>query len=98
MHIIHLRTGVIDCQQFEDKAFRVCCDTYVTEDSGTGIVHQAPAFGEDDQRVVLAHGILSAEDMPPDPINDAGLFTDEAPDLKGLYVKVYPNRLLSISR
>ena len=66
----------------------MCCDTYVTEESGTGIVHQAPAFGEDDQRVILEHGILSAEDMPPDPINDAGLFTDEAPDLKGMYVKV----------
>ncbi|VDC06970.1 unnamed protein product [Peniophora sp. CBMAI 1063] len=83
-------------EKFEDKAFRVCCDTYVTEDSGTGIVHQAPAFGEDDQRVVLAHGILSAEDMPPDPINDAGLFTDEAPDLKGLYVKDADKEIMKI--
>lgn len=31
-------------------AFRVLVDTYVTDDSGTGIVHQAPAFGEDDYR------------------------------------------------
>ena len=37
-------------------AFRVCGDAYVTSDSGTGIVHQAPAFGEDDYRVCLAHG------------------------------------------
>ena len=27
-------------------AFQVVTDTYVTEDSGTGIVHSAPAFGE----------------------------------------------------
>ena len=27
-------------------AFRVVCDGYVTSDSGTGVVHQAPAFGE----------------------------------------------------
>ena len=27
-------------------AFQVVSDTYVTEDSGTGIVHSAPAFGE----------------------------------------------------
>ena len=27
-------------------AFRVCVDKYVTEESGTGIVHQAPYFGE----------------------------------------------------
>ena len=29
-----------------NNAFRVLVDTYVTEDSGTGIVHSAPAFGE----------------------------------------------------
>ena len=33
------------------KAFFVCCDGYVTMSDGTGIVHQAPAFGEDDARV-----------------------------------------------
>ena len=27
-------------------AFRILCDTYVTEESGTGVVHSAPAFGE----------------------------------------------------
>ncbi len=35
----------------DKKAFFVTCDTYVTMDSGTGIVHIAPAFGEDDARV-----------------------------------------------
>ncbi|MCR4763873.1 MAG: isoleucine--tRNA ligase [Lachnospiraceae bacterium] len=33
------------------RAFYVCCDDYVTMSDGTGIVHQAPAFGEDDARV-----------------------------------------------
>ena len=33
------------------ECFFVCCDEYVTTDSGTGIVHMAPAFGEDDARV-----------------------------------------------
>ena len=33
------------------KAFFVCVDSYVTMSDGTGIVHQAPAFGEDDARV-----------------------------------------------
>ena len=33
-------------QRKEMGAFRVLTDTYVTEDSGTGVVHQAPAFGE----------------------------------------------------
>lgn len=37
-------------------AFRVVADGYVTADNGTGIVHSAPAFGEDDMRVSLANG------------------------------------------
>ena len=33
------------------EAFKVCADSYVTMSDGTGIVHIAPAFGEDDARV-----------------------------------------------
>uniref|UniRef100_A0A0A9CV56 Uncharacterized protein n=1 Tax=Arundo donax TaxID=35708 RepID=A0A0A9CV56_ARUDO len=43
---------------FQDTAFRVIADNYVTDDSGTGVVHCAPAFGEDDHRVCLAAGII----------------------------------------
>ncbi len=39
-------------------AFRVVGDGYVTADNGTGIVHCAPAFGEDDMRVCLANGMI----------------------------------------
>ena len=39
------------------KAFSVVADTYVTSDNGTGIVHIAPAFGEDDNRVCMKNGI-----------------------------------------
>ncbi|KAJ7901998.1 tRNA synthetases class I-domain-containing protein [Mycena olivaceomarginata] len=72
---------------FEDKAFRVVVDTYVTDTDGTGIVHQAPAFGEDDYRIALASGILRADEMPPCPIDDACRFTSEVPDFEGLNVK-----------
>lgn len=63
-------------------------DEYVTNESGTGIVHQAPAFGEDDHRIALAHDIISADEMPPCPINESGIFTNEVPDFAGQYVKV----------
>lgn len=33
-------------------------DSYVTDDSGTGVVHCAPAFGEDDNRVCGLAGII----------------------------------------
>ncbi|KAF4567536.1 isoleucine--tRNA ligase [Pleurotus pulmonarius] len=74
--------------QYEDKAFRVVVDTYVTDADGTGIVHQAPAFGEDDHRIAIANGVLRADEMPPCPIDDAGLFTKEVPDFQGQHVKV----------
>ncbi len=37
--------------EVKEKAFFVCCDDYVTMEDGTGIVHLAPAFGEDDANV-----------------------------------------------
>ena len=39
-------------------AFRVVADGYVTSDAGTGVVHQAPFFGEDDYRVCKKFGTL----------------------------------------
>jgi len=41
----------------ERGGFRILLDTYVTEDSGTGVVHQAPYFGEVCQisQVLVAH-------------------------------------------
>ena len=74
--------------QYADRAFRVLVDTYVTDADGTGIVHQAPAFGDDDHRVLLACGVISAEEIPPCPIDDGGRFTNEVTDFVGQHVKV----------
>lgn len=75
--------------KFEDKAFRVVTDAYVTDADGTGIVHQAPAFGEDDHRISIANGVLRPDEMPPCPIDDSGKFTQEVSDFAGQYVKVH---------
>uniref|UniRef100_A0A7R9VFZ8 isoleucine--tRNA ligase n=1 Tax=Chlamydomonas euryale TaxID=1486919 RepID=A0A7R9VFZ8_9CHLO len=74
--------------RFAGRAFRVLSDGYVTDDSGTGVVHQAPAFGEDDNRVCLAHGVIErgADDVPC-PVDLSGRFTDEVPDFAGMAVK-----------
>ena len=64
-------------------AFVVVMDDYVTTESGTGIVHQAPAFGEDDNRICKAAGIEAF--VVPVTVN--GLFTDEVRDFAGEYVK-----------
>jgi len=68
-------------------AFRVVADTYVTADSGTGIVHQAPAFGEDDFRVCQAAGVLPKGQQPFDPTDANGRFTAAAPPFQGKGVK-----------
>ncbi len=43
--------AVETCKKQNKKAFYVVCDTYVTLTDGTGVVHIAPAFGEDDSKV-----------------------------------------------
>ena len=45
------RLRVKTCEKQHKKAFYVTCDNYVTLTDGTGVVHIAPAFGEDDAKV-----------------------------------------------
>ena len=75
--------------EYEKSAFFVCTDAYVTNDSGTGIVHQAPAFGEDDMRVCMAHGIVQKGKELPCPIDANGAFIAPVldPEFTGLNVK-----------
>ena len=74
-------------QMKETGAFRVLCDGYVTEDSGTGVVHQAPFFGEDDNRVCIANGVIEAGGDIVMPLDGAGRFTAPVTDFIGQYVK-----------
>ncbi|KAI5074371.1 hypothetical protein GOP47_0010332 [Adiantum capillus-veneris] len=46
--------------ELSSVAFKVLSDEYVKEDSGMGVVHCAPAFGEDDYRVCLNEGIIDS--------------------------------------
>ncbi|XP_037070614.1 isoleucine--tRNA ligase, cytoplasmic-like [Pollicipes pollicipes] len=68
-------------------AFRVLTDGYVTEESGTGVVHQAPFFGEDDYRVCLAAGVITKGMDMVCPVDASGKFTDQVSHFKGQYVK-----------
>ena len=61
----------------------------MTSESGTGVVHQAPGFGEDDFRVALKYGILKKGETVVCPVDASGRFTDEVTDFKGKYVKVH---------
>uniref|UniRef100_A0A6V7JHF2 Isoleucine--tRNA ligase, cytoplasmic n=1 Tax=Bracon brevicornis TaxID=1563983 RepID=A0A6V7JHF2_9HYME len=70
-----------------NNAFRVLNDNYVTGDTGTGIVHQAPYFGEDDYRCCLEAGIITRDQDPVCPVDSTGKFTGDVTDFEGLYVK-----------
>lgn len=64
-------------------AFQVVSDDYVTTTDGTGIVHSAPAFGEDDSRVLKEKGIEAFAH----PLNSKAEFTSEVTDFSGQYIK-----------
>jgi isoleucyl-tRNA synthetase len=80
-----LRTG-----QSEAWYFRVVPAEFVTTDSGTGLVHQAPAYGEVDYEVLVEQQARFAEGQGPvlfHAVGPDGRFTSEAPDLHGQWVK-----------
>ncbi|PZU26948.1 MAG: isoleucine--tRNA ligase, partial [Microbacterium sp.] len=59
-------------------AWRILVDDYVTTTDGTGIVHQAPAYGEDDHRVTSAAGIPLIMSL-----DDGGRFLPQVTDVAG---------------
>ncbi|MCE2529202.1 MAG: isoleucine--tRNA ligase [Acidimicrobiia bacterium] len=71
---------------FEDRyiqgAFRVIPSPSVTTDEGTGLVHMAPAYGEEDLYALADAGL----DVIVDPVDLEARFTKATPDLAGLHV------------
>ena len=63
-------------------AYRVVAGDFVTLTEGTGIVHIAPAFGEDDMRVAQANGLPVVQ-----LVDTQGHFDERAGDWSGLFVK-----------
>ena len=66
----------------DEGAFRVVAADFVSTEDGTGIVHMAPGFGEDDYRVGREEGIPAVC-----PVDAEGRFTEEVADYAGRAVK-----------
>jgi len=64
-----------------DHAWQILVADYVATGEGTGIVHQAPAYGEDDQIICAAAGIPVIVS-----VDDSGKFLPEVTDVAGLHV------------
>lgn len=62
-------------------AFHIIGADFVSTEDGTGLVHIAPAFGEDDMNVCVEAGIKAVV-----PVDEAGLLTEQVPDYAGMQV------------
>ncbi len=73
---------MFDFVDSENKSHYVTHADFVTLEEGTGIVHVAPAFGEDDYDLCKSEGVDLVN-----PVDEAGRFTEEVPDYQGQFVK-----------
>ena len=83
-------TGELVAGGQEHKYWRVVAADFVTTESGSGIVHQAPAFGEVDHDVLVDQQQRFVEGDRPEllcAVGSDGKFTDEFPEMKGTWVK-----------
>lgn len=70
----------------QQKCFTVLAAKFVTKETGTGIVHCAPGFGEDDYAACLAEGLVQPGHVPV-PVDDDGKFLPTISDYAGLHFK-----------
>jgi len=73
------------------KAHYVVCDNYVTMSDGTGVVHIAPAFGEDDYKVGKKYGLPVVQ-----LVNERGCFDERFEKLNGLFAKKADKTILEL--
>ena len=73
----------------EEDAFYVTLAKYVTTEEGTGIVHSAPAFGEDDSVIGKQYGLPVMN-----PVLEDGTFSEEITDFAGLFVKDADSKIM----
>lgn len=73
---------LFDFETPNKKAYYVTCADYVTLSDGTGIVHIAPAFGEDDAKVGKAYDLPFVQ-----LVDDKGTFVEQVGPWKGIFVK-----------
>jgi isoleucyl-tRNA synthetase len=66
--------------------YRTMCEDFVTADDGTGIVHCAPGFGEEDFNACSRRGLIDVG-HPPCPVDDNGKLTEPVSDYAGMYFK-----------
>lgn len=82
--------GVLKDGGSQHVAWRITAADFVTTDSGSGAVHEAPAFGEVDYELLISEQNRFKEGQGPElicAVGPNGQFTQEAPDFAGMWVK-----------
>jgi isoleucyl-tRNA synthetase len=82
---------LFDYMTTDSKAYYVTLGEFVSTSDGSGIVHIAPAFGEDDYQLSLKYGLPVVQ-----PVDSAGRFTDEITDFAGRFVKEADDDIISM--
>ena len=77
----------------EEGAFRVVAAEFVSTENGTGVVHTAPGFGEEDYQLGLREGLPLVS-----PIDKDCCFTAEVPDYEGRFVKDVDRDIIRLLR
>ena len=83
------RGPVFELADREPGGFPVLAGGFVTTEDGTGLVHIAPAFGEDDYAVAAENGIFEPTEHGTlyNPVKPDGTFTDQVSGFAGRFVK-----------
>ncbi len=68
--------------KLDKPAWKVIAAEFVKTEEGTGVVHQAPAFGEEDFEALKREGMAFVQ-----PVDESGRFTRDVPDFEGRFVK-----------
>src|SRR5690625_975123 len=68
-------------EEFGERMHTILAADFVTVEDGTGIVHQSPAFGEEDKELTDSYGITATR-----PVDDAGRFDSTVADYAGMQV------------
>ncbi|PNS15299.1 Isoleucine--tRNA ligase, cytoplasmic [Sphaceloma murrayae] len=79
---------------FKEVGFKMLNDTYVSDTDGVGIVHQSPAFGEDDYNIAWKAGVINEKRAPPNPLDAGGHFVEPVRDFLGEHVKAADKNIM----
>ncbi len=71
----------------------IVTEDFVSAEDGSGVVHMAPAFGADDYAAGQRHGLAFLQ-----PVNARGEFTEDVPEVGGLFVKQADARIIEVLR